>query len=287
MDQVRTLAGRLMTWWGAQPQSRRVATMGGAAALVLVLGVTTALVAANGGGDDSLVAPAPETPTPTVTPTPTLPPDPTATPTATPTPEPEETPAPEETAGAGNGGEFYTNLRELVAAHGYPSHATFATLRVPVLGMEAQVSASTVGRGEAMQEPIGPAHVLWYDLSNYAGMGGAPGGGGNAIFSGHVDWNGRVAYAPGVRYRGQGVFYGLQNLQPGQIIEVDYNGQTLRYEVVWRRQLSADPGRTDWGEIWRGTPGVDEITLYTCGGDFNPATREYADRVVVRAERIS
>lgn len=283
MDRVRAFTGNLIGWWSALPRSRRATVLGGAAAAVLLLGVTTALVASSGGEEEPLVAPPPDTPTSTLTPVPTQTPAPTET--STPAPEPEETPDPEETAGVDDT-PVVLSVQELVRDHGYPSDATFATLRIPVLGVQAQVSASSVGRGEQMREPVGPAHVLWYDMSNYPGMGGAPGGGGNAIFSGHRDWNGRVAYAPDIHYRGVGVFIGLKDLEPGHIIEVDYNGETLRYEVVWREQHGAGPGATDWGEIWRGTPGVDEITLYTCGGTFNPNTLQYADRVVVRAERI-
>jgi sortase (surface protein transpeptidase) len=117
-------------------------------------------------------------------------------------------------------------------------------------------------------------------------MGGAPGAGGNAIFGGHVDWNDRIPYAPDVRFRGPAAFFDLRRLSAGDIIEVDYGGETLRYRVVWREAFSTERGATDWGAIWRGTPGVDEITLYTCGGAFDAATRSYADRIVVRAERM-
>jgi len=177
------------------------------------------------------------------------------------------------------------DLGEFVRKYGYPRGTDFATLRIPVLNVEARVGAWHVGRGEQMPEPHGPADIAWYDLSDFPGMGGRPGEGANAIFGGHVDLDLPIPYA-GVRYRGPAVFAQLGRLSSGDIVEIDYEGETLCYRVVWRRSLSAEPGATDWGEVWRGTPGVDEVTLYTCGGDFDPQTREYRDRVVVRVERI-
>ena len=141
-----------------------------------------------------------------------------------------------------------------------------------------------LGRDAIMPAPSGPADVVWYDLGLWEGLGGSPGGGQNAIFSGHVDYADRVPYA-NVSYRGQGVFSQLHLLSQGDVIEVLYRGQTLRYKVEWRRQLNSGEA-TDWASIWSSKTGNDAITLYTCGGAFNPQTLEYQDRVVVRAERL-
>lgn len=204
---------------------------------------------------------------------------PTATQTATRTPQPP-TPTPTEEPRA----EVIQSLRALVNDYGYPEDATFARIRIPSLSVESQVSARYVGTDGVMASPVGPADVIWYDMDAWNGMGGAPGSGGNAIFSGHVDYAANVRYA-GVYYRGQGVFSQLGLLSGGDIIEIDYNGQTLRYAVVWRQQLGAED--TSWGNIWSDDVPVDSITLYTCGGDFDFNSLEYSDRVVVRAERIS
>ena len=246
--------------------------------LFLTLGLavaSVALVACGGGDDGGLVV---ETTTPTATSTESPQATPSRTPTRTPTPQatPTETEEPR--------GQVVQSLRDLIADYGYPEDANFAHLRIPTLGVEAQVSSRYVGSDGKMPNPVGPAHVVWYDLSAWQGMGGSPGGGGNAIFSGHVDYAANVSYA-GIYYRGQGVFSQLRLLSEGDIIEVDYNGQTFRYAVVWRQQLTANG--TSWGQIWSNDVPVDSITLYTCGGDFDYNTLQYSDRVVVRAERIS
>ncbi len=178
-----------------------------------------------------------------------------------------------------------TDLDGFIEQFGYPADATFARLRIPVLNVDARVASRSVGADGQMPLPAGPADVAWYDLSTWPGLGGAPGEGGNAVFAGHVDYAAYVPYADAV-YRGEGVFESLARLVEGDIIELEYGGDVLRYAVISNRQLSAAPGATDWGAVWS-NEGADAVTLYTCGGDFDPTTQTYNDRVVVRAERVS
>jgi sortase (surface protein transpeptidase) len=180
-----------------------------------------------------------------------------------------------------------TTLEELVRIAGYPADATYAALRIPKIGVNVPVATRYVG-GDAQQLPLpsGPADVVWYDMSEWPGLGGEPGAGRNAIFSGHVDYVDAVPYA-GLNYRGLGVFAYLDLLGSGDVIEVDFNGETLRYQVISVRKLSAAPGATDWGAVWSGDVAVDSVTLYTCGGSFDSASGTYIDRVVVKAERVA
>lgn len=179
-----------------------------------------------------------------------------------------------------------SELSDFIDEFGYPADATFAQLRIPVLGVDAAVAPRFVDETGEMPLPGGPADVAWYDLSAWPQMGGAPGEGRNAIFAAHVDYAAYVPYAD-ARYRGKGVFESLALLSPGDVIEVEYQGGTLRYAVVWNKQLSAAPGATDWGAVWSDEVPVEAITLYTCGGDFDPVTQTYNERTVVRAERLS
>lgn len=247
-----------------------------AAGAILLLAAIA--VAACGGGSDPTPAP-----TPTSTPTTTAASGATRTPTATRTPAPTATPADE--ASAASGERTITNIRDLVGAFGDPPGTTFARLRIPLLGVDGPVSSSTVSDGGVMSAPYNPVEVTWYDMRLWPGMGGRPGEGGNAIFSGHVDYAAHIAYADGVYYRGKGIFGSLELLSPGDIVEVVYDGQVLRYAVKWQRDVAAVGG--DWAAIWSSDVAVDSITLYTCGGDFDFGTRQYSHRVVVRAERIS
>ncbi len=170
---------------------------------------------------------------------------------------------------------------EALKQYGEPPDATFARLRIPSQGVNAPVAARKVGSDGAMASPEGPAEVVWYDLSTW-GMGGVPGGGGNAVFSAHVDYADPVPYA-NVRYQGVGVFFNVNKLSPGDIIEVDFRGQALRYAVESRRQFGEGD---DWDNILAGNGGRESITLITCSGDFDIQTRSYDARTVVRAVRL-
>ncbi len=201
--------------------------------------------------------------------------------TATPSGTGSATPAADATQDPGT----ITTLDALVKQFGDPPDAGYARLKIPVLGVDGPVRSALVGSDAVMTAPYNPVEVTWYDLRLFPGMGGAPGSGGNAIFSGHVDYAAHVPYADNSYYRGPGIFSGLRLLSPGDIIEVDYNGQQLKYAVAWTKKLSES--YNDWASIWSSDVSVDSITLYTCGGDFDFQTHSYSDRVVVRAERVS
>ena len=241
---------------------------------IVLTSALVALVAAGGacsGKSEVVVRPAGSTtPTPEASGAPSS-----ATPSATATGTPFPT---------GQPSQVVTNVKDLVSKFGYPPGTNFAQIRIPTIGVDARVGSRTVGRDAIMATPGGPADVAWYDLGLWDGLGGSPGGGQNAVFSGHVDYADPVPYA-NVSYRGQGVFSQLNLLSQGDIVEIDYRGQTLRYRVASRRQVTAG-GQTDWTSIWSSNTGGDSITLYTCGGQFNFQTREYQDRIIVRATRI-
>jgi hypothetical protein len=276
----RAREGATVTPGMKAPRESRM-PLGWLVASVAALGL---LAAACGGSSSANGGAIIQTTTPTPIPTATA-----GTSTPTGTPEPTQTAEPTETAEPTPEVPVnveITDLGTFVSEYGYPSTASYARVRIPRFGVDAQVSSKFVGGGAAvMPNPNGPAEVAYYDLSEWDGLGGTPGGGQNAIFSGHRDYAAHVAYA-GVDFRGLGVFAQLENLALGDLIEVEFGGRTLSYQVVDMLQLSAGES-TDWAAIWSSdTGGVDTITLYTCGGEFVPSERSYVDRVVVRAERV-
>jgi sortase (surface protein transpeptidase) len=176
------------------------------------------------------------------------------------------------------------SVGEFASEHGEPPNTDFARLRIPAINVDAPVGRWLVD-ATVMPEPYGPVDVAYYDLSDWGGLGGFPGEGGNAVFGAHVDLNRYVSYADD-NYRGPAVFWGLDQLTPGSIIEVDYAGQILTYAVVWTEEVPAS-GAVDWRQYFSSDVAVDSITLYTCGGEFDGSTASYTHRVVVRAERVS
>lgn len=259
------LVARLRLW--LENAGLRIAGLG--TAVVAVVAVIVIVVASIGGGGSDVKMTA-VTPTATVVAIKETPPISVPTPKTTPGPNPTREP--------------FRNLDDFLKDYDYPKDATFARIKIPSISVDARVASRTVGRDGVMADPSGPADVIWYDLSGWPGLGGRPGEGGNAVFSGHVDYDYLIPYA-GVLYRGQGVFSKINALSTGDLIEVEYGGKMLRYQVVSRRQYNSG-GNTDWTMVWSNKVSKDSVTFYTCGGPFDTVTREYSDRVVVRAERV-
>ena len=156
-------------------------------------------------------------------------------------------------------------------------------LVITKFGVEAPLTLKTVGLDGVMPNPNGPDDVAIYDFSAWPGKGGAPGKGGNAIFSGHVD-SGRVACKNGsVPPPCQAVFWDINGLRNGDEIEIHLGGTVNRYRVSSNQPINANSG--PWDQIVSSTA-QESITLITCGGDFNRETREYNNRQVVTAVRI-
>lgn len=174
------------------------------------------------------------------------------------------------------------SIAAFTKAHGDPPDATFGHMRIPAIGVDAPLSYRLVD-GDVMPDPSGPGDVAYYDMANWPGLGGMPGGGHNAIFGGHVDLNRDIAYA-GAHYEGPAVFWSLDQLHAGDVVEVTVQGHTFKYAVTWIKQLAAGE-ETDWGQIWSASVPTDSITLFTCGGTFDTVAHAYDHRVVVRAER--
>jgi LPXTG-site transpeptidase (sortase) family protein len=136
------------------------------------------------------------------------------------------------------------------------------------IGVDAPVNMKSTGADGVMQPPNGPGDIAWYDFT------ARPGSGGNAVFSAHVDYH---DYGPAV-------FAKLKDLDKGDVIEVLLaDGATYRYQVVVSVTYAAAeaPVADIVGPTVRET-----ITLITCAGSFDAASRQYSHRLVVRAERM-
>jgi LPXTG-site transpeptidase (sortase) family protein len=137
-------------------------------------------------------------------------------------------------------------------------------LSIPKLGVEARV----VGVGEeddgAMASPSDPDEVAWYALGPGMGVNG------NVVFAGHVNWGGSLR-----------VFGRLDWLTAGDtVLVIDADGNGYQYVVESSRWVRADEAELE--QVF-GQEDSAVITLITCGGEYVAATREYLDRLVVRA----
>lgn len=140
-----------------------------------------------------------------------------------------------------------------------------ASLRIESIGVVAPVVPVGVDRdGRNVEVPADVDTVGWYRF------GPAPGAAGSAVLLGHVD-----SYA-----QGPGAFFRLRELRPGDLVTVRFaDGSRSSFRVVGRRSYPKD--ELPAGLFQRG--GRPVLTLITCGGAFDEATRTYADNVVVFA----
>ena len=142
-------------------------------------------------------------------------------------------------------------------------------LVIPRIGVDAPVTVKGVDANGAMQNPNGPEDVAWYDFT------ARPGQGGNAVFSGHLDYS---DYGPAV-------FARLGEVAAGDVVEVYLEDGTIhRYVVTLSVLYSADSAPSQ--EIV-GPTGREMVTLVTCGGSWQGRPRGYSHRLVVRADHLS
>jgi len=148
-----------------------------------------------------------------------------------------------------------------------PPQVAPVTLKIPVLGVAADVFPVGEDAEGAMDVPPNPDSVAWWSLGAGTGVPG------NVVLAAHVDWGGRLR-----------VFGLLHRLGPGdQVVVVDEQLREFTYEVVLSRWVAAEGAPVE--EVFANSD-IPEVTLITCGGVFDPATRQYLDRLIVRARQV-
>lgn len=138
-------------------------------------------------------------------------------------------------------------------------------LEVPTIGVRSgPLMRLGIDRAGALEVPPDATTVGWFTL------GPTPGAPGPAVLAAHVD------------YRGvPGAFTNLKAMTEGDRIRVPRaDGRTAVFTAyrVARYDKSAFPTEDVYGD----TAGP-ELRLITCGGEFDAATRNYRDNVVVYA----
>ena len=140
-------------------------------------------------------------------------------------------------------------------------------LRIPDLGVDAEVGAVGKAADGTVEVPQQWEDVGWYD-------GGArPGEPGPAVLLGHVDST-----------SGPAVFVRLPQAVPGTVVEVvGADGSVRRFRVD--RQQSFPKTRFPTVAVY--LPALrPELRLVTCGGEFDRSTGHYRDNVVVYASPL-
>lgn len=173
---------------------------------------------------------------------------------------------------------------------GAPEHLPSSLATAPAKLGDLQKVAAT--RPVAVQvpgyDPIAPVHESTADpvsggltLSNdpadvsWWSAGALPGeGAGNVVLASHISYNGH--YGPFTR---------LTSLVMGQTVRLKTaSGRWLDYRIQSRRQFIKHvlPRQNLFSQT-----GPPRLLLITCGGSYDPDTRNYADNVVVTAVPVS
>ena len=143
--------------------------------------------------------------------------------------------------------------------------ATISRIRIPRINVDAPIQQKGIKPDGTMESPNGPDDVAWYGFTPKSGLGG------NAVYSGHVDY---INHGPAV-------FWDLKKLQDGDQIEVLLiDGVVLQYQVSAIQLYDTDD--IPMQEVLAQTA-TESVTLITCGGDF--AAGSYSHRLVLRATR--
>ncbi|QKE83429.1 class F sortase [Arthrobacter sp. NEB 688] len=142
-------------------------------------------------------------------------------------------------------------------------------LRIPDLGVAADVRPVGVQDDGAMVIPAAPTSVGWY---RYGSAPSTPRG--HTVIAGHV----------ATREDGPGALAPLSGAREGMRIEVtDADGEEHTYEVTGRESVRKKALPVD--EIFA-RDGEPRLVLITCGGEYLPELRAHRDNVVVTAAPV-
>lgn len=158
-----------------------------------------------------------------------------------------------------------TRLDSLAAAPGRSP----VSLSIGSLGVVAPIERYGINqRTGQMDVPNNVREVAWYEY------GPSPGEAGSAVLAAHVD----------LKSQGPGVFFDLERLDPGELIEVSFDdGSIQRFEVRARVTYAKDELPLD---VIFSRAGAPVLTLVTCGGGFSPSQETYDSNVVVYAAPV-
>ena len=140
-------------------------------------------------------------------------------------------------------------------------------LKIPSIGVDAQIESLGLTKGGAMDAPVGPSNAGWYNL------GPKPGEIGSAVMDGHFGWKNHIP----------AVFDNLSKLKKGDTIQVvDGNGVTTTFIVRETKILSADADAT---QVFTSSDNKSHLNLITCNGKWDTTTKNRPSRLIVFADK--
>lgn len=140
-------------------------------------------------------------------------------------------------------------------------------LLIPSIGVNARIEDVGKTPEGNMDVPKDPKNVAWY------APGALPGGPGDAVIAGHLDW-----------YTGPAVFWRLKQVSVGDTVNVVFpGGRQVNFRVTKKTTLTY----TQVPPYLFEKTGPPMLSLITCSGAWDGKQQQYQDRLVVDAQLIS
>jgi sortase (surface protein transpeptidase) len=140
------------------------------------------------------------------------------------------------------------------------------TVLIPRIGVHAAIESVPLNRATDASAPY-----RWEDAGWYS-RGVRPGDPGRAVIFGHLD----STCCPAV-------FWSLNALKPGDIVEVGYGRGALHFRVMWQHVYTNAAMPTRW---MYGRGGQRALVLFTCAGIFHRDGTGYDHKLMVFARLI-
>lgn len=143
-------------------------------------------------------------------------------------------------------------------------------LLIPKLGVDARIFSVGLTSDGALGTPNNVYDTDWYNESAEPGQPGA------MLIDGHIS-----------SWTAHGVFYGIKNLVPGDLIRVERgDGTIFSYDVVKTQIYNANDVNMQAAitPIVAGKPGLN---LISCTGDVISGTSQFNERIIVFAEQVT
>lgn len=140
-------------------------------------------------------------------------------------------------------------------------------IRIPDIGVSAVIRQVGLTKEGFMDVPSDYRDAGWYT------NGAIPGEVGSAVMDGHLNWF----------HNAHGVFADLQKLVPGnKILIEDEGGNVISFVVRESKRYLASDEAT---EVFNAKDDKAHLNLITCDGSWDTVAKQYAERLVVFAER--
>lgn len=150
--------------------------------------------------------------------------------------------------------ELLTSADLAARGSGNAGRGAFNIARIFIASVEVDgpVSSAVVPPSGALPSAPDRNTAVWYDFSQWPGLGGLPGAGGNVVIAGDA---GRIG-------EGTGIFAKLGRVSPGSYVRLQLTtGVSACYRVEWNKLAAAS---IDFSSIVQATVG-ESVTLISAG----------------------